>query len=476
MDNKVDDQVKNIFSVRDGELYIEELKAEALAKDFGTPLFVYSETLIRSRLAEIRRDFLDKYPGTFAAYAGKAFLTPAMCRIVDEEGFCLDVVSAGELYTARRAGFPEERISYHGNNKTCEELDAAIGGGAGCAGGTGGTISGGAGGAIGGGTGGTIGGAGDAGCTENGGVGRIAIDGLDELDIIESLAEKYGRQQAVLFRITPEVGAGAHAHVTTGKRDSKFGVPIDDHIIYPLIGRAIHSPNILFKGLHFHIGSQIFDFSPYLEATKKALEVIGEIHRRFGYSVPELVVGGGFGIRYTGDEERKPYAWFMDPVMELINNFCADRGLSPPRVGIEPGRSIVGDAGVTLYTVGAVKQIPGGTLYVSIDGGMSDNIRPALYGAEYEAVIANKAGDIPSKKATVCGKLCESGDRIIEDVYLAGPERGDILCVFATGAYGYSMASNYNKLPKPAVVFVRGSEANLVVRRQTLGAMTEDEL
>jgi len=301
-------------------------------------------------------------------------------------------------------------------------------------------------------------------------------DGVADVRFAFDLAEKYGRQQAVLFRITPEVSAGAHAHVTTGKRDSKFGVPIDDHIIYPLIGRAIHSPNILFKGLHFHIGSQIFDFSPYLEATKKALEVIGEIHRRFGYSVPELVVGGGFGIRYTGDEERKPYAWFMDPVMELINNFCADRGLSPPRVGIEPGRSIVGDAGVTLYTVGAVKQIPGGTLYVSIDGGMSDNIRPALYGAEYEAVIANKAGDIPSKKATVCGKLCESGDRIIEDVYLAGPERGDILCVFATGAYGYSMASNYNKLPKPAVVFVRGSEANLVVRRQTLGAMTEDEL
>jgi len=450
----------SIFTVRDGELYIEELKAERLAKEFGTPLFVYSETLIRSRFAEIRRDFLDRYPGAFAAYAGKAFLTPVMCRIVDEEGFYLDVVSAGELFTARRAGFPAERISYHGNNKTYEELDAAIGGG------TGGSENGGTGGSENSGEGGS----------ENGGVGRIVVDGLDELGIIENLAEKYSRQQAVLFRITPEVGAGAHAHVTTGKRDSKFGVPIDDHIIYPLIERAIHSPNIIFKGLHFHIGSQIFEVDPYLEAAGKALDIISEVYRRFNYTVPELVVGGGFGIRYTGDEERKPYAWFMDPIMELINNFCAERNISPPCIGIEPGRSIVGDAGVTLYTSGAVKQIPGGTLYVSIDGGMSDNIRPALYGAEYEAVIANKAGEIPSKKATVCGKLCESGDRIIEDIYLAAPERGDILCVFTTGAYGYSMASNYNKLPKPAVVLVRGGAANLIVRRQTLEAMTENEL
>jgi len=440
----MNDQLENIFTVKDGELYIEGLKAAELAKDFGTPLFVYSETLIRSRFAEIRRDFTDKYPGAFAAYAGKAFLTPAMCRIVDEEGFYLDVVSAGELFTAKRAGFPAERISYHGNNKTYEELDTAIGGG--------------------------------AGDLKNGGAGRIVVDGLDELDIIESLAEKYGRQQAVLFRITPEVSAGAHAHVTTGKRDSKFGIPIDEHIIYPLIGKAIESPNIIFKGFHFHIGSQIFENAPYLEAAGKALAIIKEVRRRFMYTVPELVVGGGFGIRYSGDEERKPYSYFMDPIMEFVNNYCADNGLSLPCIGIEPGRSIVGDAGATLYTVGTVKQVPGGTKYVSIDGGMSDNIRPALYGAEYEAVIANKAGTVPLEKVTVCGKLCGSGDRIIEDIYVAEPKRGDILCVFATGAYGYSMASNYNKLPKPAVVLVKGDKANIIVRRQTLEAMTEDEI
>jgi len=430
------DKNNNIFSVVDGELCIEGLKAADLAAQFGTPLYVYSETMIRGRFAEIKRDFTDKYPGAFAAYAGKAFLTPAMCRIVDEEGSHLDVVSGGELYTALRAGFPPENIGFHGNNKTYEELDEAIGAG----------------------------------------VGRIIIDGLDETDIISGLAEKHGRQQAVLFRITPDVNAGAHAHITTGRHDSKFGIPLDGGYLFPLIEKAIESPNLIFNGLHFHIGSQIFDVTPYLEAADKALEVIGQIHERFGYTVPELIIGGGFGIRYIEGEERMPYSYFMDPVMEKIRDHYVSNGLTPPSVGIEPGRSIVGDAGVTLYTAGTVKQVPGGTRYVSIDGGMSDNIRPCLYGAEYEAVVANKAGEIPSEKVTICGKLCETGDRIIDGAYLAPVERGDVICVFATGAYGYSMSSNYNKIPRPAVVFVRDGEARLAVRRQTLAAMTADEL
>ena len=437
---------ENIFSVRGGELYIEGLKATGLAERFGTPLNVMSETLIRNHFAEIRQDFLERYrdnngmaddrPGVFAAYAGKAFLTPAMCRIVDEEGFGLDVVSAGELYTAKRAGFPMEHVTYHGNNKTCEELDEAVGAG----------------------------------------IGRVVIDGLDELDLVEEIAAKYGRRQAALFRITPEVDAGAHGHISTGKRDSKFGIPVDDDILYPLIGRAVESPHVIFKGLHFHIGSQIFDYKPWLEATEKALEIIDETEKRFAYNAPELIIGGGFGIRYTEGEERKPYSYYLDPVMQRVREFCAERGLIPPDVGIEPGRSIVGDAGVTLYRVGTVKQIPGGTMYVSVDGGMSDNIRPALYGAKYEAVIANKADAPKTEKATVCGKLCETGDRIIDDALLAGPERGDILCVFSTGAYGYSMANNYNKIPKPAVVLVKGDEAKLIVRRQSMESMTADEL
>ena len=425
-----------IFTSKNGELYIENIKATELAERFGTPLHVFSETLIREHIREIRQDFLDKYPGSFAAYAGKAFLPKAMCRLLNEEGLHLDVVSGGELYTAVSAEFPAERITYHGNNKTYEELDTAIASG----------------------------------------IGRIVIDGLDELGITEKIAANHGRKQPVLFRITPEVSGGAHDHIQTGKRDSKFGIPLDEDILYPLIEQAIKSPHMDFRGLHFHIGSQLHENKPYIEATARALEIIQETHSRFDYIISELIIGGGFGIRYTEGEERMPYSFYLDPVMSQINEFGNNHGLKPPAVGIEPGRSIVGDAGVTLYTVGSVKQIPGSTKYVSIDGGMSDNIRPALYGAKYEAVIANKTDAPAFEKVTICGKLCETGDRIIDDFKLADAERGDILCVFATGAYGYSMANNYNKLPKPAVIFVSGSDAKLVVRRQTFENMTSDEL
>jgi diaminopimelate decarboxylase len=436
----------SVFYVRDGALYIEGVRASDLAHKYGTPLYVYSNRVIRDHFAEIRHDFLDRYrqrdgltddrAGAYAAYAAKAFLTPVMCRIVAEEGFLLDVVSGGEFYTAITAGFPAAQIKYHGNNKTIPELEEAIGAG----------------------------------------VGRIVVDGLDELSLIEEIAEKAGRIQPVLFRITPEVSAGAHDHITTGRRDSKFGIPMDEDILYPLVGRAIESPHVHFLGLHFHVGSQLFDASPYLEATEKTLGVINEINRRFAYTVPELCIGGGFGIRYTWTEERQPYAAFTGPVVTLVNSFCAAHGLIPPDIGIEPGRSIVGDAGVTLYTVGSIKQIPGGPKYVSIDGGMSDNIRPALYGAVYEATLADKADDPDKETVTVCGKLCESGDRIIDGAALAKAERGDILCVFSTGAYGYSMASNYNKIPKAAVVLVDGEEATLIVRRQTYEEMLAPEI
>ncbi|MCL2111703.1 MAG: diaminopimelate decarboxylase [Clostridiales bacterium] len=427
----------NTFNVNDGELYIEGVRATELAERFGTPLYVLSESLIRSRCAEVRAEFLEKHNGSFATYAGKAFLTPAICRIADEEGFHLDVVSAGEFYTAMKAGFPAERVIYHGNNKTYDELDEAIGAG----------------------------------------LGRIVIDGLDELDIVEEIAAKHGRVQTALFRITPEVKVDTHIHITTGQRDSKFGIPVDEHILYPLVEKAINSPHIDFKGLHYHIGSQLFDADPYIKATDKVLETASEIYNRFDYAISELIIGGGFGIRYT-DEERKPYSYFLDPVMQRVGEFCERRGIQPIGIGIEPGRSIVGDAGATLYTVGTIKRIPGGTTFVSIDGGMSDNIRPALYGAKYEAIIANKANEhqFEAETVTICGKLCESGDRIIDGITLASPERGDTLCVFATGAYGYSMANNYNKMPKPAVALVAGADARLIVRRQTLAEMTACEL
>ena len=434
----------DVFTIRENDLYAEELKMTELAERFGTPLYVMSETLMRSRFAEIKKDFLDKYrsynatgrDGVFAAYAGKAFLPKAMCRLVKEEGFCLDVVSAGELRTALSCGFPAERIGYHGNNKSYAELDEAI----------------------------------------EAGIGRLIVDGLDEIDIVIKLAEGHGKKQAVLFRVSPDVSADTHAHISTGKRDSKFGIPMDENILYPLIQKAIESPHVVFRGLHFHIGSQIQSSEPYIEATGKVLDIICEIKKRFGADVEEMIIGGGFGIRYTKDEERKPFSYYLDPVMKKVKEFCEKKGITPPDVGIEPGRSIVGDAGVTLYTVGSVKAIPGGTTYVSIDGGMSDNIRPALYGAKYEAMIANKAGEPASGKVTVCGKLCETGDRLIDGAELASAERGDTLCVFTTGAYGYSMANNYNKTPKPAVVFISGEGAKVVVRRQSIEDMTANEI
>ena len=433
-----------VYTRRGSELYIEDLKMTDLANRFGTPLHVFSEALMRSRFAEIKKDFIEKYAayngkgrtGAIASYAGKAFLPKAMCRLVDEEGFGLDVVSAGEFYTAISSGFPAERISYHGNNKSFTELSLAI----------------------------------------EFGAGKIVVDGLGELDTISEIAAKHGKKQAILFRISPEVNAGAHSHVVTGDRDSKFGVPMDEDIIYPLIEKAIHDPNIIFKGLHFHIGSQILDNLPYINAVEKALEVHRETNNRFSYLIEELIIGGGFGIRYTKEDVRKPYSYYLDPVMQRIQDFCNQHGIVPPDVGIEPGRSIVGDAGVTLYTIGSIKQVPGGTKYVSVDGGMSDNIRPALYGAKYEAMVANKADGKALEKVTVCGKLCETGDKLIEGAEIAGAESGDILCVFSTGAYGFSMANNYNKTPKPAVVFVSGNEAREVVRRQTIESMIADEI
>ena len=434
----------DVFTVKRNDLYVEGLKMTELAQRFGTPLYVMSETLMRARFGEIRESFLNKYraynaegrKGAFAAFAGKAFLPKAMCRIVEEEGFYLDVVSAGEFYTAVSSDFPTERICFHGNNKSFAELDEAIGAG----------------------------------------LGRLIIDGLDELDIVCKIAESHGKKQTILFRITPEVSADTHAHITTGNRDSKFGVPMDEGILYPIIEKAIENPNVDLAGLHFHIGSQIFDVKPYMEAVDRALEIILETERRFAWPMKELIIGGGFGIRYTKNEERKAYSYYLDPVMKRVKEFCDEYGIAAPDVGIEPGRSIVGDAGVTLYTIGSVKKIPGGTTFVSIDGGMSDNIRPALYGAVYEAAIANKADGPTTEKVTVCGKLCESGDKIIDGIELAHAERGDILCVFSTGAYGYSMANNYNKTPKPAVILVAGENTKEIVRRQSLEAMTADEI
>lgn len=411
-------------------LYFDGCDTTALAKKYGTPLYVYSETDIVSRFTELRETFLNCFENTRVAYAAKAFCTPAMLRLADREGMCVDVVSGGELSAAIAAGFPPERIEFNGNNKLPSELELAV----------------------------------------DYGIGRIIIDGLQELSLIESICKARNKKMKVLYRVTPGVKADTHDYIITGKKDSKFGIPLDEEIIYPAIKAAIDSPWVEFLGVHFHVGSQLFEVRPYLEAVEYSLKLMKETRERFGCVMSELNVGGGFGITYTG-EERRDYAYFLDPVMERVAAFSLELGVPRPAVVIEPGRSIVGEAGISLYTIGSIKNIPGVRKYVSIDGGMTDNIRPALYQAVYTGVVANRASAPETDVVTICGKCCESGDILIRDIAIPTVEAGDIFAIFSTGAYGYSMASNYNMNPVPAVVLVKEGRDELIVRRQTYDDM-----
>lgn len=418
--------MNQICEIKNGALYFDGCDAAALAGQYGTPLYVFSENGIVSRMEEIRASFLNRWENTRAAYACKAFCTPAMLKIAQREGLGIDVVSGGELYTAIAAGFPAEGIEFNGNNKLPAELEMAV----------------------------------------DYGIGRIIIDSLQELSLIEAICKEKGRRMKVLYRVTPGVQADTHDYIITGKKDSKFGLPMEDEIIYPSIRAAIESEYVDFLGVHFHVGSQLFEVRPYLEALDTVLELMRKTRERFGYSMSELNVGGGFGVTYT-EEERKPYSYFLDPIMERLSAFCQAEGFDRPAVVIEPGRSIVAEAGMSLYTVGAIKDIPGVRKYVAVDGGMTDNIRPALYGARYRGLLVNKADWSAEETVTVCGKCCESGDVLMRDVKLARAEKGDLLAMFSTGAYGYAMASNYNSNPIPAVVLVKDGQSELIVRRQS---------
>lgn len=420
--------------IRNGELYLGGCSAVQLAEEYGTPLYVYDQEEITARFASLRETFLQRWENTRVAYACKAFCTPAMLKLVQREGMCIDVVSGGELYTAMQAGFPAGRIEFNGNNKLPAEIELAV----------------------------------------DCGVGRIIIDSPQELSLIEDACRRRGRRMQVLFRVTPGVRADTHDYIVTGKKDSKFGIPLDEEWIFPCIRAAVESQWVELLGLHCHIGSQLFSVQPYLEAVDVLLQLLWQVQDRFGYSMTELNIGGGFGISYTGEEEVRPYEYFLTPIMEKIQAFCAARGIPRPTVVTEPGRSVVGEAGTTLYTVGAIKDIPGVRRYLAVDGGMSDNIRPALYHAAYTALVANRADQPPVQRATVCGKCCESGDILLRDAELPPVEPGDILAVFSTGAYGYSMASNYNNNPIPAVVLVGGGNHRLIVKRQTYGQILEN--
>jgi len=424
-----------IYEEKGGRLHFDGCDTVSLAKKYGTPLYVYSLTDIQNRIAELRDDFLDKYDNTRVAYAAKAFSTSAMLKLIDKEGLSVDVVSGGELYTAISVGFPADRIEFNGNNKLYEELLLAI----------------------------------------EYGVGRIIVDGIEELQIIEGICEVTGKKTNIMYRVTPGVKSETHEYITTGKKDSKFGIPLDEEVFYPAVEDAIRSPWVNFIGLHFHVGSQLFDNGSHLGALDVLLHHVDEIRNRFSFEIREINLGGGFGIRYT-DEPRRPLSYFTDPLMDRIKGHYKELGLDRPTVVIEPGRSIVGEAGITLYTVGNIKDIEGVRKYVSVDGGMTDNIRPALYQARYTGVIANKMDLGKDDKVTICGKCCESGDILIKDINVPSPESGDVICVFSTGAYGHSMASNYNKNPIPAVVFVKEGKDHLVVKRQTYQDMLRNEI
>lgn len=415
-----------ITEIKNGTLTFDGCDTVALAKKYGTPLYVYSETAVVGRFAELRETFLNRWENTRAAYAAKAFCTPAMLRLAEREGMCVDVVSGGELACAIAAEFPPERIEFNGNNKLRSELELAV----------------------------------------DYGIGRVILDGLQELELLEEICREKGKRMNVLYRVTPGIKADTHDYIITGKKDSKFGIPLDEDVIYPAIQAAIRSEWVDFLGVHFHIGSQLFEVRPYLEAVETSLNLMRGTKERFGYVMRELNVGGGFGVRYT-DEERRPYADFLDPVMERIDAFSRELGVPRPTVAIEPGRSVVAEGGITLYTVGSIKDIPGVRKYVSVDGGMTDNIRPALYQAKYGAVVCNKADAPATETVTLCGKCCESGDVLIRDITLPSLEAGDTVGVLSTGAYGYSMASNYNLNPIPAVVLVKEGRDELIVRRQT---------
>lgn len=421
--------------IKGGVLFFDGCNTVELARKYGTPLYVVSETEIARRFQELKEAFTEKYEGTRIAYAAKAFFPVAMAKLVDQCGCCVDVVSGGELYTAVKAGFPAEKIEFNGNNKSGSEIEMAV----------------------------------------EYGIGRIIVDSLQELDMIEEVCAEKGKTAKILFRVTPGVMSSTHDYMVTGKKDSKFGIPLDDDVFLPQVEKAIKSELIDFYGIHFHVGSQIFDNESHIKATEIILDIADKIENTFGYDIKEINVGGGFGATYV-DEERKPFSYFLDPMMEKIENHYREKACARPNVVIEPGRSIVAEAGITLYTIGSIKDIRDVRKYVSVDGGMTDNIRPALYQAEYTGVIANKAGEEKTETVTICGKCCESGDILIENIKIPHPEKGDIFAIYSTGAYGYTMASNYNKNPIPGAIFVKDGQSRWIIKPQTYEDMIKNEV
>lgn len=419
-----------------GHLEIGGCDTVELKQTYGTPLYIMDEALIRQRCREYMDAFRASGLSFQVAYASKAFCVKAMCRLVDDEGLSLDVVSEGELYTALQAGFPAHRIHFHGNNKTPEELEMAISANIGC----------------------------------------FVVDNFVEMHMLQAIAADKGVTVNVLLRVTPGVEAHTHEYISTGQTDSKFGFDIGNGSAFEAVKQAASSLNIKLLGLHSHIGSQIFEVDGFQLAVSRVADFSLEVKRELGVTFKVINLGGGFGIRYMEGDTPLAVAEYVKAITDAVKESFSGAYTQLPEIWVEPGRSIVGDAGTTLYTVGTSKDIPGVRKYVAVDGGMTDNPRPALYESKYEAMLANRGLDRVEETVSIAGKCCESGDMLIWDLELPKVNSGDLLAVSCTGAYNYAMASNYNRIRKPAVVFVQDGHSDLVVRRESFEDITACDL
>lgn len=410
-----------------GHLIIGGVDSLKLAKEYGTPLVVYDVSQIRNQIRAFKKVFEEEQVNYAVSYASKAFASIAMYQVANEEGAYTDVVSAGELYTAMKANFPMERVSFHGNNKSKEELEMAV----------------------------------------KNHIGKIMIDNFYEIDLLRQVLEEQDSEINVMLRITPGISAHTHEYDQTGQVDSKFGFDLDSGQADKALQEVLKNQRMHMLGIHAHIGSQIFELNGFEMAAAKLVDVAASWRKNYDYTAQVINVGGGFGIKYVQEDHPLKPEEFVKAIVKTIKDEATKHNFPLPEIDIEPGRSIVGPAGYNLYKVGSMKEIPGLVPYVAVDGGMGDNIRPALYQAKYETVLANDPQRKASQEFHVAGKYCESGD-ILADAKLPSLKAGDILAMLDTGAYGYSMASNYNRNPRPAVVFAEDGKAQVVIRRESL--------
>ncbi len=418
-----------------GHLEIAGIEAAALIKEYGSPLYVLDEQVFRNNCSKFRNAFAD-LGDSLVIYASKTLSCLAACTMVKEEGLGLDVVSGGELYTALQVGFPQEKIYFHGNNKTREELRFAV----------------------------------------SSHIGRIVVDNLWELNLLNQVCQELKVTQDIMLRVSPGIEAHTHEYIKTGQIDSKFGFTLSTGQAMEAVKEALKTSTLNLIGIHCHIGSQIFEMESFSHTAEVMVAFMSEIKQTCRLELDELDLGGGFGIYYSNGDEPVPARQWAEAVMSTVKAKCDNMGLKMPKVIVEPGRAISGPAGTTLYTVGSIKDIPGIRKYVSVDGGMTDNPRHILYQAKYEAIVANKADQEPSETVSIAGHCCESGDMLIWDIELPEIESGDILAVSATGAYNYSMASNYNKFPRPAMVLVNNGSAEVIIRRESYADIIRNEI